>query len=70
MTKRTFWLVWCPENGAPTHKHETKESAGKEAERLARKYRGSTFVVLQSLHECLVDDLRTIEHEITDEVPF
>ncbi len=66
--KATFFLVW---NGAgsPTYRHETKQSAEREADRLARLNRGVNFFVLQSSSERVVDDLRVIEHDL-EELPF
>lgn len=75
MTDRTaaFWLVWNPERTAPVHRHNTEYSAIKEAERLARNNRGQRFIVLRSIEERVVDDMRKIEHTIDiacDDMPF
>ncbi len=44
-----FWIVWSPQGGVPTKKHETKESAVKEASRLWQQSRGKEFYVLRSV---------------------
>lgn len=45
----TFWVVWCPQAGPPTVRHETESAAKAEATRLAGIHRGQQFFVLQSL---------------------
>ncbi len=44
-----FWLVWSP-NGPhePSYKHETFGAAERESERLARKYRGQRFYIVEA----------------------
>lgn len=43
----SFWLVWCDRyNSTPHRKHETRDSAAKEAERLAGSNPGHRFYVL------------------------
>lgn len=64
-----FWLVWNPQGHAPTRDHGSKASADREAERLARANRGQRFIVLQSVGECVVDDVQFIRH-VCNEVPF
>ena len=44
-----FWLVWRRGGGAPTAMHETRESATMEAERLALRNPGQSFVVMESV---------------------
>lgn len=68
--RKSFWMVWCEGGDAPTRKHASLASADQESERLARANRGQTFVVLRSVSECVVDDVRRIEHEDEDDVPF
>lgn len=68
--KNSFWLIWNPQGDAPTRQHQTRHSATVEAERLARLNRGRRFIVLQSVGECVVDDVRHFEHEPEDEHPF
>ena len=68
--RRAFWLVWNPQGHAPTRQHDTRDSAKREAERLARANRGQRFIVLQSMSECVVDEVQHIEHEDWEENPF
>lgn len=44
---RMFWMVLGV--GVPTIRYATEQEARKEAERLARVHRGSTFIVLQAV---------------------
>ena len=66
--KASFWLVWNG-SGSPTYKHESKLRAEAEAERLALLNRGVKFFVLQSISECVVDEVRVVQHE-RDDIPF
>ena len=68
--RNSFWMVWCEGGDAPTRQHATRGSAEQEADRLARANRGQTFVVLRSVSECVVDDMRRIEHEEDAGIPF
>jgi hypothetical protein len=69
--KERFWFVWCESAGMPRHKHQTEESANKEAERLARLHRGQTFVVLMSAREFVTVDVVRVEHQESElDVPF
>lgn len=65
--KIPFWFVWCEGGGAPSYKHPTEHEAWTEAERLARKEKGKTFVVLRSVGECVVNDVHRTVH---DDIPF
>lgn len=47
-----FWLVWCENGDSPIYKHTTEKSAEKEAERLACKFTGTAFVVLEAKASC------------------
>lgn len=45
-----FWLVWCPTGlRPPSHRHDTEESAEREARRLAELNPGRQFFVLAAL---------------------
>lgn len=44
-----FWMVWNPNGRAPTYRHDSKESATREAERLARANPEQTFIVLKAV---------------------
>lgn len=48
-TERKFWMVWAPQGHAPTKKHQTREAAEAEAERLATMHIGQSFFVLKSV---------------------
>jgi hypothetical protein len=69
-TQNAFWMVWNPNGHAPTHKHETRRGAELEAERLARCNRGQRFIVLQSISERVVDDMKVVEHVADRDIPF
>lgn len=45
-----FWLVWNPSGGAPNVTHLNESDATTEAKRLAEKFPGKKFVVLESTH--------------------
>lgn len=55
-----FWMVWNPQGHSPTVKHESEESAAREAERLARSNRGQSFYVLEAVQLRIVDDMRRV----------
>jgi hypothetical protein len=41
----TFWMVWCPNRGEPSHRHATEESAIEEARRIAAKEKKPVYVL-------------------------
>jgi hypothetical protein len=45
---KRFWLVWNPATGGCHKRHPTQAEARTEAERLATKNPGQTFIVMQS----------------------
>lgn len=49
MNTEKFWVVWQPESGAPRHRHESRESAQREAERLAECAYPRPFFVLEAI---------------------
>ncbi len=49
MNNEKFWVVWCPAKGDPTVKHNSRESATAEAERLAAIFGGFAFYVLEGV---------------------
>jgi len=69
-----FWMVWNPRGHAPTCRHSTEELAEREAERLARKSPGQSFVVLKALYAVKTSvPLPPIERvglDKLDEIPF
>lgn len=64
-----FWLVWNPQGHSPVVQHDTKASAERESERLARANRGQRFIILQSIGERVVDDVQVITH-VGEDLPF
>lgn len=42
-----FWVIWCPQGGAPTKKHGSYNSARDEAVRLWKNNPGKDFYILQ-----------------------
>lgn len=63
-----FWIVWKQDDPRPpTKAHTDYDSAVQEAERLARKHRGRTFVVLEALATRTVDDMKRVELEAEPE---
>lgn len=69
----TFWVVWNPFRGPPTMKHESRDRAQAEAERLARENPGENFYVLAALSVSRKSDVETTHFdvmELIDEVPF
>lgn len=65
-----FWLVWNVGGGAPTHKHDTEQSAIYEAERLARANPGQQFAVLEAIHLRCVDSMQRVDLREPIQVPF
>lgn len=64
----SFYVVWQPETGAPTHRHERIELAKAEAERLARGNPSKRFYVLRACSVSFRNDITTVELE--DVLPF
>lgn len=48
MKRGKFWLVWREHGSAPTYKHQTKEDAVQEAERLAKLHPENVFFVMEA----------------------
>ena len=46
---KPFWFVWSPQGQLPEFRHDSEDLAHVEAQRLAYKHPGRTFVVLQSV---------------------
>ncbi|ACC71084.1 hypothetical protein PPMP20_04330 [Paraburkholderia phymatum] len=66
-----FFLVWSPTGETPpSFKHQSRQSAVNEAERLARLHRGKKFYVLASTDSRMVDDRQRTTFTHTDEIPF
>lgn len=69
MSDQIFWMVWNPRRDAPKCKHYTEYEARNEAQRLAAKFPGETFVVLRSLAEVKVETPHKWK-EHTNDMPF
>ena len=52
-----FWIVLADENGTPTFRHPSLQSAQNEAERLARNVTDREFTVLESLATVMKRDV-------------
>lgn len=63
-----FWFVWNENGKAPTYKHDTLDSAKKEAERLALLHHTQKFIVLESVEYCYINN--PVIWMKTDEIPF
>ena len=48
---KKFWMVYRVDGIGPGQRHNTKESACKEADRLAAKQPGDVFVVLEAIEK-------------------
>lgn len=72
MDKQVFWLVWNPDRGSPSFKHESKEAAIAEAERLARVNPRSDFFVLQAIGVRRDDSMVRVDFEKSEDdgIPF
>lgn len=52
---KVFYLVWSPRGDNPRARHATETEAIQEADRLAKKYQGRHFYVLESVGYSKVD---------------
>lgn len=52
----TFWMVYGEGKGVPTRKHETREEAVNEAQRLAKLNVGTKFYVLFAQMQVTADE--------------
>ena len=50
---KKFWFVWNPNGLVPRHKHDSRQDACKEAERLAACNLGQMFHVLEWRASCV-----------------
>lgn len=68
---KPFFLVWSPSGSTPpTFKHQSRQSAVVEAERLARANRGQKFFVLATTDSRIVDDMVRSTFTADPEIPF
>ena len=72
MTEQKFWVVWNPNGNSPVVKHWEKESADREAERLASVNPGNRFYVLKSVSavKSRAVEIERIKLEKSDNIPF
>jgi hypothetical protein len=71
MSEKRFWLVWNNRGGSPIRRHETRTSAAREAERLARANQDQTFVVLEAVEAVVSSDIQRIVYtHDADEAPL
>ena len=73
MNEQIFYMVYMEGEGAPTHKHETKEAATKEAERLSILFEKKTYVLIAV--KSIEPAPKTISKELSvpmseDDLPF
>jgi hypothetical protein len=68
--KRAFWVVWCPQSGPPTYRHETEEGAMAEARRLAGQCPGREFIVLRALASVQTQTVVVDRLWADGEIPF
>ena len=68
--KVPFWLVWNSNGYPPNYRHETRQSAELEAERLARLTPGARFYVLMPIAEIIRVDITSTYFIETDDIPF
>lgn len=69
--ERGFFVVWNPDRGPPTHRHETRNAAQLEAVRLAKGNPGQRFIVLAAITVAEVPPpvvVRELRHDM--EIPF
>lgn len=67
--ERTFFMVWSPQGGEPSRKHDTLREARSEANRLARLHPDQDFIILESLERRrTTNPILVVEHE--SPIPF
>ncbi len=70
MRNEKFWIVWQPESGSPTYRHDSLEAATKEAERLAEATRTREFFVLEAVSVSKKVTVQTLSLEESGYPPF
>ncbi len=68
MTNPEFWMCYVEGGESPAVRHDTREEARAEAERLTRKLRRTTYV-LHAESECVLAE-PPIEHRELNDLPF
>lgn len=66
-----FWLVWSP-NGdrPPSYRHATEDAALREANRLADRFPGREFYVMQPTLQVVAQRRFTTRYVADDGIPF
>lgn len=67
--QRPFWAIWNPDGNLPMQRLFDKAYAMREAERLARKQQGQTFVVMQAVASRCVEGMRRVDFAGAGELP-
>lgn len=76
LPNRPFWMVYGIGMDAPTHKHNSVTTAREEAKRLARKFPGDCFIVLEAVEAVLKREFDTVtfrngnNYINDDDIPF
>jgi hypothetical protein len=74
MSRAKFWMVLG--EGMPCYRHQSKQAARDEAERLARLNPGEEFTVLEAVETVVKSDVKWEPNEIIssplirDQIPF
>jgi len=62
-----FWIVWNPKGKNPAYRHNTEDSAIKEAKRLSRETIDNKFYVMQAIG---VAKKECESYTVLDNLPF
>lgn len=66
-----FWVVWQPESGNPHKRHDSLESASREAERLAECAPRHAFYVMEAVSVSRkVSVQTTVLRDFDETLPF
>jgi|LGVF01.2.fsa_nt_gb chloramphenicol 3-O-phosphotransferase len=65
-----FWFVWNPQGASPSRRHDSRESAEREASRLANLNPGLEIVVLESICSCAAKPAEFTPHVVIEDIPF
>lgn len=68
---KQFWMVWNYAGGTPHYQHQSEQEAIAEAERLASRNPGQSFIVLEAICARKSDTMQRLDlRGIDDEIPF
>jgi hypothetical protein len=70
MYNEKFWVVWQPQSGPPNYRHESIESATREAERLAEVSQTREFYVLEAVSVSKKVTVQTTTLRDSEILPF